>query len=213
MHRGHQENGMTGFSSLCAAAISLPDDDVDTDIIYPARFLLITRRDGLARHAFADRVADGDDRIGGGRGAAIIIAGRNFGCGSSREHAVWALAGLGVKAIFAPSFGEIFRANCTNNGIVSGIVDGGSITSLHAAADAGEELRVDLADLTVTWSGGKVLFDIGAAEQESLLNGWNETTRILAIYSRQIEVFEQRQRVQAPWLWANETEQEISESV
>ena len=204
---------MTKFSSLTANAISLPDDDVDTDIIYPARFLLITKREGLARYAFADRVSNGDKRIGDGHGAPILIAGRNFGCGSSREHAVWALAALGVKAIFAPSFGEIFRTNCANNGILAGIVAEERIAKLHRTANAGEEFSVDLTEQTVSCNGEAIPFLIGEAERKSLLNGWNETTRILSLHAQHIAQFEQKQRAEAPWLWANDTKKECTENV
>lgn len=204
---------MKPFDTLAAKAISLPDDDVDTDIIYPARFLLITSRDGLGEYAFADRVAGGDTRIGAGTGAPILIAGRNFGCGSSREHAVWAISDLGVRAIFATSFGEIFRGNCANNGIVAGVVTEDVAETLHAVAQAGDRIEVDLVDCTVACSAGSFAFYIGEAERESLLNGWNETTRILALHEQQIARFEKRQRVAEPWLWATETEQEITENV
>lgn len=201
---------MTKFSSISAHAISLPDDDVDTDIIYPARFLLITEREGLARYAFADRVSNGDKRIGADHSAPILIAGRNFGCGSSREHAVWALAALGVKVILAPSFGEIFRTNCANNGILAGIVAESRIAMLHIAADAGEQLLVDLTSQTVSCKGEAVPFMIGEAERESLLNGWNETTRILSLYAQNIAHFEQNQRAESPWLWASEAQKEYN---
>ncbi len=113
---------MDPFTRVTAAVASLPDRDIDTDIIFPARFLLITEKIGLGRYAFYDRrlqegVEQSDFPLQPG-GCAIVVAGNNFGCGSSREQAVWALTDLGVRCIIAPSFGEIFQANCYRNGLL-----------------------------------------------------------------------------------------------
>lgn len=198
---------MSPFHMLTAPAVSLPDDDVDTDIIFPARFLLITEKKGLGRYAFLDRVEAGDDRIGPANSSPILVAGRNFGCGSSREQAVWALSGIGLRAILAPSFGEIFRANCVNNGIVPGIVEETLIPALHAAASAGEAITVDLMALTISArSLGVVNFAIPPADREALYNGWNEITRILSLHGEDIAAFEAGQRTSAPWLWIRDNQ-------
>lgn len=195
---------MRSFDTLTGPAVALPDDDVDTDIIYPARFLLITEKRGLGQYAFADRVAAGDTRIGLGNTAPILAAGRNFGSGSSREHAVWALVDIGLRVVLAPSFGEIFRANCVNNGVVPGVVSEADAEALRQAAAAGEDITVDLRSRTASApSCGSLAFAIPDADRESLLNGWNETTRILALHGDEIAAFETGQRETAPWLWTN----------
>lgn len=203
---------MKKFDKLIAQATSLPDDNIDTDIIYPARFLLITSKKGLGSHAFTDRIAAGDDRIGEGRVFPILCTGQNFGCGSSREHAVWALANIGVQAIFAPSYGEIFRGNCVNNGIVAGQVTQADMPNLHAGAKSGATLRVDLIHRTISGPFGSIDFSIPDADRETLLNGWNETTRILALHKQDISTFEQQQRTSAPWLWTHEYQQELPQN-
>lgn len=195
---------MKSFDTLTAPAVALADDDIDTDIIYPARFLLITEKRGLGRYAFVDRVSAGDATIGPDNTAPILVAGRNFGCGSSREHAVWALVDIGLRVILAPSFGEIFRGNCVNNGVVPGVVSEADAEALRRAAAAGEEIAVDLHSRTASApSCGTVSFAIPDADRESLLNGWNETTRILALHADEIAAFETGQRAVAPWLWTN----------
>lgn len=196
---------MKPFEPFTGRAISLPEDNVDTDIIYPARFLLITEKTGLGRYAFADRRTGGDTRFDGDDPAPILVAGANFGCGSSREQAVWSLADLGIRVILAPSYGEIFRSNCANNGLLAAVVLPDVAAVLHAAAEAGEPFTVDLVACTVTTpDSGTHDFEIPGAARELLLNGWNETTRILALYGEHITQFEREQQRHSPWLWASE---------
>src|SRR5688572_4862048 len=105
---------MRPFTTLTSRAALLPADDIDTDQIIPARFLTTTERTGLGAHLFADwsgQYLDAGD-------AAILVAGRNFGCGSSREHAAWALLDAGFRAVIAPSFSDIFTANALKNGLL-----------------------------------------------------------------------------------------------
>lgn len=191
---------MTPFAPFRAPAFALPDADVDTDIIFPARFLLHTEKQGLGRFAFHDRAAV-RDRFAAAGSPPILLAGPNFGCGSSREHAVWALAGLGIRAAFAPSFGEIFCGNCANNGIVAGVLAEPAIARL---IEAGGELTVDLAAATITGEAGTMPFAIGEADRDMLLAGWNTTTRIRARHGDAIAAFEDHQRRTQPGLWADE---------
>lgn len=191
---------MSGFETFAAPAFALPDADIDTDIIFPARFLLHTEKLGLGRFAFHDRPALRDAYLAAGS-PEILLAGANFGCGSSREHAVWALAGLGIRAIFAPSFGEIFRGNCANNRIVAGVIAEAEIAALAAT---GAALAVDLAARTLGGGGESATFDIRDSDRELLLAGWNTTTRMLALHGDDIATFETAQRASAPWLWTEE---------
>ena len=135
-------------------------------------------------------------------GAQILIAGANFGCGSSREHAPWALADLGFRAIFAPSFGEIFSSNCVKNGMLAARVT--EVAPLLAEAEAGRPLAVDLEARTVTLSDGRTIaFKIDDGAREMLLNGWDEIDTILTRHGTEITHFEQAQQAAQPWLWTN----------
>lgn len=196
---------MPGFAAFTAPAFVLAEDDVDTDIIFPARFLLHTERKGLGRFAFHDRPALLEAYAAAGR-PPILLAGANFGCGSSREHAVWSLYGMGLTAIFAPSFGEIFRGNCANNGIVAGVMAPEPLARLQALADGGTDLSVDLGAQAVTCAGQVFAFTVPDSDREMLLAGWNTTTRILALHGQDITAFEKAQRESAPWLWTEEAD-------
>ena len=193
---------------LTSTAASLPLDDIDTDIIYPARFLLITEKKGLGRYAFADRRDDPDFPIGseGVGDAQILVAGRNFGSGSSREQAAWALDGLGLRMILAPSFGEIFYSNCFKNGMLPIRLSEEECARAHQAARAGELFTADLEACTIASpSVGTLNFTIEPDRREALLNGWNEIARIRALHSKDIENFEAVQREAAPWLWIKDS--------
>lgn len=194
---------MSGVQEVTGKALALPLADVDTDVIYPALFLLHTEKRGLGRFAFHDRPAIREAYAAAGS-PPILVAGANFGCGSSREHAVWALADFGLKAIVAPSFGEIFRSNCANNGLIAAQVDEGALAPMMAAAQAGAELTVDLRATQVTAGDARAPFTIPDADRELVLAGWNTTTRMLALHGAEIAQFEASQRARAPWLWTEE---------
>ena len=194
---------MSGIEAVTGKALPLPLDDVDTDVIYPALFLLHTEKKGLGRFAFHDRPAIREAYALAGS-PPILIAGANFGCGSSREHAVWALADFGLQAIVAPSFGEIFRSNCANNGVIAAQVDLADLPALVAAAEAGADLTVDLRATQVVAGNTRAGFAIPEADRELVLGGWNTTTRMLALHGQDIATFEASQRVREPWLWTKD---------
>lgn len=201
---------MTPFTTLRSVAAPLPEADVDTDILFPARFLVITRKTGLADCAFHDRRFDaaGHERpdfvlhTAPWRGAQILVAGPNFGCGSSREQAPWALADLGLRCIVAPGFGEIFEANCINNGLLPVTLPEPAHARAMAAAQAGETIAVDLPRGELRLADGTVLsFTLGERQRQALLNGWDEIDRIRHEESESITAFEKRQRSTQPWLY------------
>lgn len=197
---------MTPLLTVTGPAWSLPDADIDTDIIYPARFLLITDKKGLGRYAFHDR-RDAGFRLAPGEAQAepILIAGPNFGCGSSREQAPWALAGLGIRVIVAESFGEIFFSNCFKNGLLPIVLDTDSVASLRVGAADGRALHIDLRARTIGIDGmAPMIFDVADERREALLAGWNEITRIRALHGHDIQRYETGQRGAFPWLWNKE---------
>ncbi|UVO50694.1 3-isopropylmalate dehydratase small subunit [Sphingomonas sp. SUN019] len=191
---------MEPFRTLTSAAASLPQTDIDTDIIFPARFLVITEKRGLGRYAFHDRP---DLTIA--PGAAILIAGDNFGSGSSREQAPWALADLGIRAIVATGFGEIFQSNCFKNGILPIVLPAAEVARLHAAAQDGEPTTIDLRTQRIGLSHtGAISFAVDPARREALLEGLDEIARIRTRFAPAIAAFETAQRRASPWLWSNE---------
>jgi 3-isopropylmalate/(R)-2-methylmalate dehydratase small subunit len=166
------------FTSLTARAVVLDATDVDTDQIIPARFLKTTTKDDLAAALFADwRGRPGfpldDPRHAG---AAILVAGHNFGCGSSREHAAWALMAGGFRAVIAPSFADIFRGNALGQGLVPAAISAEShaalVGFLRARPDA--ELTVDLEAQEVRWNALKAPFPTDAFARRCLLDGVDE---------------------------------------
>ena len=203
------------FNNVAGLAMPMPQDNIDTDIIFPARFLLITAKDGLGEYAFYDRrfgaegQVDADYVLNQARYAAapIIVAGANFGCGSSREQAVWALVGLGIRAVIAPSFGEIFAANAMRNGVLPIVLPPLLVEGLTEAAMAGQTFMVDLPTQTVTVGAEAIPFTIDPDAKAALLNGWDETDQILSQYAADIAAFETRQRGLTPWLYRQEPPQ------
>lgn len=208
------------LQSLESKAWFIKRSNVDTDIIFPARFLLHIQRSGMGRFAFHDwrRGADGGlnpdfpDGILNPGERQILIAGNNFGCGSSREQAVWALADLGLRCIISPSFGEIFYNNCFKNGILPiKIDDEVAWSDLSTAATNAHTITVNLetkkiiydkpAQQESTAESAVIEFDVPAFYRDSLLNGWDEIDRMLAQDRDDIQAFEARRQGLTPWLF------------
>jgi 3-isopropylmalate/(R)-2-methylmalate dehydratase small subunit len=173
------------FTGLTVTYVVLPVDDVDTDQIIPARFLKTTDKRGLGSSLFADWRERPDfplDRPDAS-GAQILVAGANFGCGSSREHAPWALVGWGLRAIVALSFADIFQQNALKNGLLPIAVAPGLHSRLieARAADASARITVDVAGQTVGLVGGPPSrFDIDPFAKECLVHGIDELGYLLA---------------------------------
>ncbi len=198
---------MTPFTVLSGIAAPLADADVDTDVIFPARFLLLLDKEGLGRHLFHDRRWTTDDqprdfvlnRPPYDR-ACVLVAGPRFGSGSSREQAVWTLADFGIRCVIAPSFGEIFYANCFKNGVLPVRAEGEAHAAMMAAAERGEAFTVDLEACQVTWPGGQFSFSVDAHRRDALLKGLDEIGIVLAEDAAAIAAFEERRRAETPWL-------------
>ena len=158
---------MKPFRRTTGRVAVLDRADVDTDQIIPKQFLKRVERTGFGEFLFYDWLRSGEIEL---EPNPVLVAGRNFGSGSSREHAVWALQDFGFDAIVAPSFADIFYVNCTKNGLLPVILDAGRCGAL---ADAGEA-RIDVDDQTVTFTGGVVEFDIDEDVKHRLLHGLDE---------------------------------------
>ncbi|HUS65210.1 MAG TPA: 3-isopropylmalate dehydratase small subunit [Kofleriaceae bacterium] len=177
------------FTTLTSYAVLLPRDDIDTDQIIPARFLKVTSKDGLAEHLFSDWRYDdagrprADFALNREEGA-VLIAGHNFGCGSSREHAPWALTSYGFRAVVATSFADIFRNNALKNGLVPVEVSKPDHARLVAARqkDAALEVTVDLDAQTVSWPGqAPIQFPVDPFARRCLLDGTDELGYLLSL--------------------------------
>jgi 3-isopropylmalate/(R)-2-methylmalate dehydratase small subunit len=180
---------VTTFSGRMAP---LPINDIDTDQIIPARFLKTTDKNGLGAAAFNDwrYNADGSPKPDfvlnrpDYQGASVLVAGNNFGCGSSREHAPWALMGAGLKAVVSTYFGDIFRNNSLKNGLLPIIVDAETQQQLMSLAeeDPTSSVVVDLASQTITLPDGrKVTFPIDGFSKHCLLNGVDQLGYLMAL--------------------------------
>ena len=196
---------MQPFTSLTAVAVPLDLVNVDTDRIVPARFLRRPRSEGYENFLFHDlREGERDfvlDRAEY-RGAKILVAGENFGCGSSREAAVWALAGAGLRAWIAPSFGDIFFENSFKNGALAIVMRAERAARLRdqLRAHPGAEVTIDLPSQNVRFPDGDVeCFEIDPFRKECLLEGIDEIDLTLR-YVEALDAHERRQRRETPWL-------------
>ncbi len=171
---------MRPLPSVTGRVAVLDRSDVDTDQIIPKQFLKRIERAGYGEFLFFDWMKDPDFELHATPGASILIAGRNFGCGSSREHAVWALDDYGFRAVLAPSFGDIFRSNAVNAGLAPIAVAADELAALRDAVARENELTVDLEHLVITHPDGlRVPFDLDAHAQETLVHGLDAVARTL----------------------------------
>ncbi|MEZ5398197.1 MAG: 3-isopropylmalate dehydratase small subunit [Bryobacteraceae bacterium] len=180
---------MTKFVPFASTVVPLPVDNIDTDQIIPARFLKTTTKEGLDKQLFCDwrYLANGDPNpefvlnTPRAKGAQVLLAGDNFGCGSSREHAPWALTQFGFRAVISTSFADIFKNNSLKNGLLPIVVDRETHGKLMAAsADVGAKVAIDLASQTLTLPDGeKVTFAVDGFAKQCLLDGVDELGYIL----------------------------------
>jgi 3-isopropylmalate/(R)-2-methylmalate dehydratase small subunit len=164
---------MRAIETITGRVSVLNRDDVDTDQIIPKQFLKRVERTGFGEFLFYDWAKEAGWDLPKN---PVLVSGRNFGCGSSREHAAWALEDYGFQAVIAPSFGDIFRTNCTKIGLLPVQLSAGAC---HAIAEAGE-CQVDLAGQEVRWPGGSEAFEIAAETKHRLLEGLDDIGLTLA---------------------------------
>ena len=182
-------------------AIPFGRKNVDTDVIVPAKWLKTITRDGLGRGAFEALRADPDNLFDSAefKGSPILIAGDNFGCGSSREHAAWALLDLGITCVIAPSFSDIFSGNAFKNGILTVVLPQDQVDRLLEVAKT-DPIAIDLETQTVTTPfQDRFSFDIDPFRKHCLLNGLDEVGLTLA-RDAAISTYEQKHRAELPWL-------------
>jgi 3-isopropylmalate/(R)-2-methylmalate dehydratase small subunit len=189
---------MERFTTLRSKVVPLPIKDVDTDMIIPAQFLTSISREGYGQNVFR-RLRDTDPNFPLSqeryKQASILVADSNFGCGSSREHAVWALLGAGIKAIIAKSFADIFYSNSAKNGLLLIVLPAQTVDAMIEESTQREfVVTIDLEDQTVTTDKGKLYsFDYDPFRKHCLLNGLDDIDYILAFQKSGAKVPEQRQ--------------------
>jgi 3-isopropylmalate/(R)-2-methylmalate dehydratase small subunit len=178
---------MEKVNTIKSRTVVLPVENVDTDQIIPARFLKATSKAGLGERLFADWRFDAEGKSKGdfvlnrpeAKGATVLVAGDNFGCGSSREHAPWALTDYGFRAVISTSIADIFRNNSLKNGLVPVVVD--AATHAKLLASPGAEVTISVEDKTLTLGdGSRVTFPIDPFARYCLLNGVDELEFLLS---------------------------------
>ncbi|MCF7528718.1 3-isopropylmalate dehydratase small subunit [Neisseria lisongii] len=213
---------MKAFTQITALVAPLDRSNVDTDAIIPKQFLKSIKRSGFGPNAFDEwryldhgepgmdnskRPLNPDFSLNQPRyqGAQILLTRKNFGCGSSREHAPWALDDYGFRAVIAPSFADIFFNNCYKNGLLPIVLSEEEVEQLFKETEAAEgySLAIDLAAQTVTTPSGDVFrFDITEHRKHCLLNGLDEIGLTLQ-HADEIKAFEENRRQAQPWLFQN----------
>lgn len=202
---------MKNFTVLSGPAAALPMINVDTDQIIPKQYLSAITRAGLGKGLFHDFRYDTDDQekpdfvlnLEPYRNAKILLAGDNFACGSSREHAPWALDDFGIRCVIAPGFADIFFNNCVKNGLLLIVMEEAKVIELMALAENPQscEMTVNLETQTVTLAdGSSVAFEIEAARKHRLVNGLDDI-EITLQKDAEISAFEARQKTALPWLY------------
>ena len=213
---------MEKFTTLTAIVAPMDRANVDTDAIIPKQFLKSIKRSGFGPNLFDEwryldhgepgmdnskRQPNPDFVLNQSRyqGAKILLARENFGCGSSREHAPWALQDYGFRVIIAPSFADIFFNNCFKNGILPIVLDAAIVDSLFAelATQAGDQLTVDLEKQQITKPDGtRIGFEVDAFRKHCLINGLDDIGLTLQ-HVEDIKAYELKRKQQAPWLFQN----------
>jgi len=201
---------MDKFTKLTGTAAPLPLINVDTDMIIPKQFLKTIKRSGLGKNLFDEMRYDDDGNEkpdfvlnrDAYKEAKILVSGANFGCGSSREHAPWALLDFGIRCVIAPSYADMFYNNCFKNGILPIILPQDKVDLLMSDAENGANavVSVDLEAQEIERPDGqKIAFEIDPFRKQCLLNGWDDIGLTLRNETK-ISSFESRRKASQPWL-------------
>ena len=202
---------MEKFNTLTGIAAPMPLVNIDTDMIIPKQFLKTIKRTGLGANLFDEMRFDREGNEiedfvlnqPAYRKTEILVAGENFGCGSSREHAPWALLDFGIRAVISTSFADIFYSNCFKNGILPVVLPQEQVDALMGDAQKGANARVtvDLVEQTVTSSDGEVFsFEVDAFKMHCLLNGLDDIGLTLENAAPSIDAFEAEVKTARPWV-------------
>ena len=199
---------MQKFNTLKSIPAYLPIVNIDTDMIIPKQFLKTIKRTGLGKNLFFEmRYDDKGKEINDFvlnqnpfNKSKILIAGKNFGCGSSREHAPWALLDFGITCVISSSFADIFYSNCFKNGILPIILDDDKIKELSEYAKRKEEISIDLNDEKIIYGNSETKFKVDSFKKKCLLEGLDDIALSLK-KSDKIENFEKDLKVKKPWIF------------
>ena len=199
---------MQKFNSLKSIPAHLPITNIDTDMIIPKQFLKTIKRTGLGKNLFFEmRYDDSGNEIKDFvlntkpfNNSKILIVGKNFGCGSSREHAPWALLDFGITCVISSSYADIFYSNCFKNGILPIILEENKIKELFEYSKRKEEISIDLKEEKIIYGNNELKFDIDPFKKKCLLEGLDDIALSLK-KSDQMNIFEKKLKVNKPWVF------------
>ncbi|RPG03537.1 MAG: 3-isopropylmalate dehydratase small subunit [Pelagibacteraceae bacterium TMED246] len=203
---------MKKFSTLKSIPAYLPIVNIDTDMIIPKQFLKTIKRTGLGKNLFFEmRYNENGGEIkdfilnnSPYNKSKILIAGKNFGCGSSREHAPWALLDFGITCVISTSYADIFYNNCFKNGILPITLDDQEIKQLIDYSKRKEEIIIDLQDQSIKFGNGQIKFEIDEFKKKCLLEGLDDIALSLAKSSK-IEIYEKNLKEKKPWIFSDKS--------
>ena len=198
---------MKKFDILKSIPANLPMINVDTDMIIPKQFLKTIKRTGLGKSLFFEMRYDDDGKKiekfvlnnEPFNKSSILITGKNFGCGSSREHAPWALLDFGIKCLIGQSFADIFYNNCFKNGMLPIVLDEKKIDELVKYSERKEKIKVNLSEQEITFGNARIMFQIDPFKKKCLLNGLDDITLSLE-QSEKISSYESKMKKNKPWI-------------
>ncbi|WP_171236936.1 3-isopropylmalate dehydratase small subunit [Ruegeria sp. HKCCA6837] len=200
---------MAGWSTQQGQALALAFDNIDTDQLIPARFMSVPRSEGYGRYLLHDMRRDDNEQLSADfplnrhEGISILVAGHNFGSGSSREAAVYALVDAGIRAVIAPSFGDIFANNAINNGLLPARVDAEKVAQLQQALkDAPYLASIDLTENRLTLGDITATFELDEGWRVKLINGWDDID-LTQQHTQAINAHRDNRNKTAPWAWPN----------
>ena len=204
-------NNMKKFNVLEGIPANLPMINIDTDMIIPKQFLKTIKRTGLGKSLFFEmRYDENGNKIkdfvlnqNPYDSSSILLTGKNFGCGSSREHAPWALLDFGIKCVISPSFADIFYNNCFKNGMLPIVLDEKIIEEIAQYSKRKENIKINLSDQEIIYGNKRVQFKIDAFKKECLLKGLDDIALSLE-KSKKISTFEDKMKKNKPWTNKND---------
>ncbi|MEL0437078.1 3-isopropylmalate dehydratase small subunit [Phycobacter sp. K97] len=205
---------MAGWSTHAGRAIALPLDNIDTDQLIPARFMSAPRSEGYGKYLLHDLRVDAegaeiaDFPLNRHPGASVLVAGRNFGSGSSREAAVYALVDAGITAVIAPSFGDIFASNAVNNGLLPARLPEHEVTHMiHSLGDQSAAVLIDLEAGELRIGDQSYAFALDNGWRTKLINGWDDIDLTMTHRDR-IQTFQEQRFQTSRWAWPAAQDQE-----